>query len=78
MTLAGNESFLYFDVILKFVMNPNSIILAVSPANMDMATSESLKMAREVVNQSIKSEKILIKKLGWGFKSTCPVLGGKI
>merc|ERR1719483_372584 len=35
-------------LILKFVLNPNSIILAVSPANMDMATSESLKMARDV------------------------------
>ena len=29
-------------------MNPNSIILAVSPANMDMATSESLKIARDI------------------------------
>jgi len=35
-------------LILKFVLNPNSIILAVSPANMDMATSESLKMARDI------------------------------
>jgi len=35
-------------LILKFVSNPNSIILAVSPANMDMATSESLKMARDI------------------------------
>lgn len=35
-------------LILKYIMNPNSIILAVSPANMDMATSESLKIAREI------------------------------
>eukprot|EP00088_Acartia_fossae_P032522 TRINITY_DN33296_c0_g1_i10.p1 TRINITY_DN33296_c0_g1~~TRINITY_DN33296_c0_g1_i10.p1 ORF type:complete len:760 (-),score=185.56 TRINITY_DN33296_c0_g1_i10:935-3214(-) len=35
-------------LIEKFVTNPNSIILAVSPANVDMATSESLKMAREI------------------------------
>jgi len=36
------------DLLLKYVQNPNSIILAVSPANVDMATSESLKMAREI------------------------------
>ena len=35
-------------LILKFIANPNSIILAVSPANMDMATSESLKIARDI------------------------------
>lgn len=36
------------DLILYYISNPNSIILAVSSANMDMATSESLKMAKEV------------------------------
>jgi len=36
------------ELILKFIQNPNSIILAVSPANMDMATSESLKIARDI------------------------------
>jgi len=35
-------------LILKFITNPNSIILAVSPANADMATSESLKIARDI------------------------------
>lgn len=35
-------------LILKYIANPNSIILAVSPANTDFATSESLKLAREV------------------------------
>ena len=35
-------------LILKFIMNPNFIILVVSPANMDLATSESLKIAREI------------------------------
>ena len=29
-------------------MNPNSIILAVSAANADIATSESIKLARDV------------------------------
>jgi len=35
-------------LILKFIQNPNSIILAVSPANADMATSEALKIARDI------------------------------
>ncbi|XP_054708180.1 dynamin-1-like protein [Uloborus diversus] len=34
-------------LILQHVSNPNAIILAVTPANTDFATSESLKLARE-------------------------------
>ncbi|CAL9696902.1 unnamed protein product [Knipowitschia caucasica] len=36
------------DLIFKYISNPNSIILSVTAANTDMATSESLKVAREV------------------------------
>ncbi|XP_037246179.1 dynamin-1-like protein isoform X4 [Falco biarmicus] len=36
------------ELILQFISNPNSIILAVTAANTDMATSEALKVAREV------------------------------
>ncbi|XP_060891760.1 dynamin-1-like protein isoform X1 [Labrus mixtus] len=36
------------DLIVKYISNPNSIILAVTAANTDMATSEALKVAREV------------------------------
>ncbi|XP_048866578.1 dynamin-1-like protein isoform X1 [Brienomyrus brachyistius] len=36
------------DLILKHMSNPNCIILAVTAANTDMATSEALKLAREV------------------------------
>ena len=36
------------DLILKYISNPNSIILAVTAANTDMATSEALKVARDV------------------------------
>uniref|UniRef100_A0A1L8DWD6 dynamin GTPase n=1 Tax=Nyssomyia neivai TaxID=330878 RepID=A0A1L8DWD6_9DIPT len=35
------------DLLLKYIENPNSIILAVTAANTDMATSESLKLAKE-------------------------------
>jgi replication fork clamp-binding protein CrfC len=31
-----------------FLFQPNSIILAVSPANQDIATSDAMKIAREV------------------------------
>ncbi|XP_056907014.1 dynamin-1-like protein isoform X1 [Takifugu flavidus] len=36
------------ELIFKFISNPNSIILAVTAANTDLATSEALKVAREV------------------------------
>ncbi|XP_031617275.1 dynamin-1-like protein isoform X2 [Contarinia nasturtii] len=36
------------ELIIKHIENPNSIILAVTAANTDLATSESLKMAKEV------------------------------
>lgn len=35
------------DLVLSYISNPNSIILAVVTANTDMATSESLKLAKE-------------------------------
>ncbi|XP_067392320.1 dynamin-1-like protein isoform X3 [Emydura macquarii macquarii] len=36
------------ELILRFISNPNSIILSVTAANTDMATSEALKIARDV------------------------------
>jgi dynamin 1-like protein len=35
------------ELVLKYISNPNSIILAVVTANTDMATSGSLKLAKE-------------------------------
>lgn len=35
-------------LVMQYIGNPNSIILAVAAANVDMSTSESLKLAREV------------------------------
>jgi len=35
-------------LVLQYVSKPNCIILAVSPANSDIANSDSLKIAREV------------------------------
>ncbi|XP_072026813.1 dynamin-1-like protein isoform X2 [Amphiura filiformis] len=36
------------DMIVHYISNPNSIILAVTAANTDMATSDALKLAKEV------------------------------
>lgn len=36
------------NLILEYIASPNCIILAVSPANVDLVNSESLKLAREV------------------------------
>jgi dynamin 1-like protein len=35
-------------LISSYITNPNSLILAVTPANQDFATSEPLKLARQV------------------------------
>lgn len=39
---------LIIDLIGPYIENPNSLILAVSKANDDLANSEGLKLAREV------------------------------
>lgn len=49
------------ELILHFIQNPNSIILAVSPANMDMATSESLKIARDIDPDGRRTLAVLTK-----------------
>lgn len=36
------------DMIFKYIEKPNTIILAVTPATIDLATSDGLKLARKV------------------------------
>ena len=36
------------DMCIKYLANPNSVILGVTAANTDIATSEALKLAKEV------------------------------
>lgn len=43
-----NIDLLVKKIVLDFISNPNAIILAISPANVDIATSDSLKIAKEV------------------------------
>ena len=66
------------DMILNYISNPNSIILAVSAANTDIATSESLKLAREsdpegmyhflIIYCFIKTKTIKRRRANW-----CPL-----
>ncbi|GAB5365648.1 hypothetical protein AAMO2058_001076000 [Amorphochlora amoebiformis] len=46
---------------IHYISNPNSIIVAVSPANADMANSESLKLAREIDPDGHRTLGILTK-----------------
>uniref|UniRef100_A0A7S3Z876 Dynamin GTPase n=1 Tax=Lotharella globosa TaxID=91324 RepID=A0A7S3Z876_9EUKA len=49
------------DMSLRYIRNPNSIIVAVSPANADLANSESLKLAKEVDPQGTRTLGVLTK-----------------
>jgi len=46
MWFTPNVHILFFG--LLYSQQPNSIILAISPANQDIATSDAIKLAREV------------------------------
>jgi len=45
----------------EYATNPNSIILAVSPANNDLPTSESLKLAKEVDPEGSRTLAVVTK-----------------
>ncbi|KAL5259957.1 hypothetical protein ACHWQZ_G010167 [Mnemiopsis leidyi] len=49
------------NLVKSFVQNPNSIILAVSPGNVDLANSEALKMARQVDPDSKRTLAVITK-----------------
>ncbi|GMT24079.1 hypothetical protein PFISCL1PPCAC_15376, partial [Pristionchus fissidentatus] len=49
------------EMLLGYINNPNVIILAVTPANQDFATSEPLKMARDVDSDGRRTLAVLTK-----------------
>ncbi|GME78909.1 unnamed protein product [Ambrosiozyma monospora] len=49
------------NLILEYISKPNCIILAISPANVDLVNSESLKLARQVDPQGKRTIGILSK-----------------
>lgn len=49
------------DMCIEFISNPNSIILAVTPANSDLANSDALKLAREIDPEGQRTIGVLTK-----------------
>ncbi|KAL2170971.1 hypothetical protein VTG60DRAFT_4233 [Thermothelomyces hinnuleus] len=49
------------DMILKYIQKPNAIILAVTAANIDLANSDGLKLAREVDPEGQRTIGVLTK-----------------
>lgn len=49
------------DMILKYITKPNSIILAVTAANTDLANSDGLKLARDVDPEGLRTIGVLTK-----------------
>ena len=49
------------DLIIKYITNSKSIILAVTAANTDFATSEALKLAKEVDPNGVRTLAVLTK-----------------
>ncbi|VDL69804.1 unnamed protein product [Nippostrongylus brasiliensis] len=49
------------EMLMAYISNPSSIILAVTPANQDFATSEPIKMAREVDPEGQRTLAVLTK-----------------
>ncbi|KAM9100183.1 dynamin-2 isoform X2 [Sarcophilus harrisii] len=49
------------DMILQFISKESSLILAVTPANMDLANSDALKMAKEVDPQGLRTIGVITK-----------------
>ncbi|XP_021239457.1 dynamin-2-like [Numida meleagris] len=49
------------DMILQFIGRESSLILAVTPANMDLANSDALKMAKEVDPQGLRTIGVITK-----------------
>ncbi|KAI5819181.1 Dynamin central region-domain-containing protein [Pyronema omphalodes] len=49
------------NLIMEYIAKPNSIVLAVSPANVDLVNSEALKIARQVDPQGKRTIGVLTK-----------------
>ena len=49
------------DMILSFITRESCLILAVTPANTDLATSDAIKLAREVDPEGLRTIGVLTK-----------------
>ena len=66
-------------MIRLYIQNPNSLILAISPGNYDIANSDALKLAREVDPEGERTLGVITKmdRVEDG-ESIVPVLQGKV
>jgi len=48
-------------MVLEYITKPNALILAVTPANQDLANSDSLKIAREVDPEGVRTMGVITK-----------------
>jgi replication fork clamp-binding protein CrfC len=66
-------------MIRLYIQNPNSLILAISPGNYDIANSDALKLAREVDPEGERTLGVITKmdRVEDG-ESIVPVLDGKV
>ena len=49
------------DMLMQFITRENCLILAVTPANSDLATSDALKLAKEVDPTGVRTIGVLTK-----------------
>ena len=56
------------DMLYQFITKPNCLVLAVTPANTDLANSDALKISREVDAQGNAYHKVKIVKLQFGYR----------
>jgi dynamin 1-like protein len=49
------------DMIIKYITKPNAIILAVTAANVDLANSDGLRLARDVDPEGARTIGVLTK-----------------
>jgi len=49
------------NMIMEYITKPNAIVLAVTPANTDLANSDALKLAREVDPQGLRTVGVITK-----------------
>ncbi|KAJ6559543.1 Dynamin central region-domain-containing protein [Mycena capillaripes] len=67
------------DMLMKYITRPACIILAVTPANQDLANSEGLKMAREVDPEGVRTIGVLTKiDLMDAGTNVVDILGGRV
>ncbi|KAJ7674039.1 Dynamin central region-domain-containing protein [Mycena polygramma] len=67
------------DMLMKYIARPACIILAVTPANQDLANSDGLKMAREVDPEGLRTIGVLTKvDLMDAGTDVVSILGGRV